>query len=71
MPSVLSVLDGIEGTDGNAPDDLYHRHLVDVYDEHGDRIRAAYTYFYHRDPLSDGFSELPVLGGTQVWPTDG
>ncbi|QDV44587.1 AIG2-like family protein [Stieleria neptunia] len=71
MPRVLSVLDDIEGTDGNSPDDLYHRHVVDVYGEKGERMGTAYTYFYHRDPLADGFSEVPVIGGIQLWPTDG
>ena len=70
IPRVLSVLDEIEGTDGNSPSDLYHRHVVDVFGEDNELTRTAHTYFYHRDPLADGFSLVPVVGGMQRWPTD-
>ncbi|PAY16854.1 hypothetical protein CKO51_24205 [Rhodopirellula sp. SM50] len=70
MPQVLSVLDDIEGTDGNSPGDLYHRHVVDVFGEDGELIGAAHTYFYHRDPLADGFSQVPIVGSMQCWPRD-
>ncbi len=64
---VLAVLDEIEGTDGNGPGDLYHRHVVDVFAGDQEVIRA-YTYFYHRDPIADGFRRVSEAGGVQVWP---
>ncbi|QEF99348.1 AIG2-like family protein [Stieleria maiorica] len=70
IPRVLSVLDDIEGTDGNSADDLYHRHLVEVRNDAGELIATAYSYFYHRDPIADGFSIVPAPGGNQSWPVE-
>ncbi|WP_182868852.1 gamma-glutamylcyclotransferase family protein [Rhodopirellula sp. JC639] len=70
MPTVLSVLDEIEGTDGNSADDLYHRHWVQVHDDAGEVIATAYSYFYHRDPIADGFFLVPTCGEKQFWPTE-
>ena len=65
MPRVLEVLDAIEGTSGNSPEDLYHRRVVDVFMADCHRNCRAYTYFYNRDPLADRFTEVPVFEGGQ------
>ena len=65
---VLDALDSIEGTDGNSPLDLYHRHMVVVHVQSGLPNQHAHSYFYHRDPISDGFKKMPIVDGFQSWP---
>lgn len=65
---VLATLDEIEGTNGNSPADLYHRRIVDVTIVSEQLRLPAYTYFYHRDPIADGFTSAPVVDGSQSWP---
>lgn len=77
---VLSALDEIEGTDGNSPSDLYHRHVVDAFrsapapadrvtgSDRETREERAYVYFYNRDPAADGFVRITPVAGWQSWP---
>ncbi|MCA9137453.1 MAG: gamma-glutamylcyclotransferase [Planctomycetales bacterium] len=68
IADVLVVLDEIEETDGNAPTDLYHRHLIEVNLQGGQGVRKAHAYFYNRDPVVDGFKQVPQVGQYQKWP---
>jgi gamma-glutamylcyclotransferase (GGCT)/AIG2-like uncharacterized protein YtfP len=68
MPRVLEVLDEIEGTEGNSPNDLYHRLDVEVKGTSGSRVSRAHTYFYNRDARLDGFSRIDPVDGCQSWP---
>lgn len=70
LEQVLPVIDAIEGTDGNRPDDLYHRFTVEAFELSGSTLGQVMTYRYVRDPLSDGFVRLsPESPGTYVaWP---
>lgn len=65
-PIVLQALDLLEGTTDNAPDDLYHRKTVEVF--RGSEAEIAYTYFYNRDPIADGFSRVRSDAGRCRWP---
>lgn len=67
MRDVLAVLDDVEGTEGNSPNDLYHRHVVDARSDRG-TIVQAYAYFYNRDPIADGFVIVPANDAAQSWP---
>ncbi|MEO1618257.1 MAG: gamma-glutamylcyclotransferase family protein [Planctomycetota bacterium] len=67
VPMTVQVLDQIEGTNGNSPTDLYHRHVVQVRTDVNEQI-SAYTYYYARDPSEDGFQPVPVQNGYQSWP---
>ncbi|MCC9603600.1 gamma-glutamylcyclotransferase [Stieleria sp. JC731] len=72
MPVVMEVLDEIEGTSANSENDLYHRHLIEALIPHhgsGKRQVSAYTYFYNRDLILDGFQPQPLIDGVQSWPT--
>lgn len=68
MAIVLTKLDEIEGTEGNSPHDLYHRREVEVCDQQGQVMQTAFTYFYNRNPLADGFERAPEVDGIQCWP---
>ena len=68
IPTVLSVLDGIEGTTDNAAGDLYHRHLVAVSAMDETSLGEAYAYFYNRDPIADGFTRVNPRDGYCCWP---
>jgi gamma-glutamylcyclotransferase (GGCT)/AIG2-like uncharacterized protein YtfP len=67
VADVLRVLDWVEGTSGNAPDDLYHRHSVQVFDLHGELLGRSYSYFFNGDPLHAGFVEVREIGGFSSW----
>ncbi|KAA5541470.1 gamma-glutamylcyclotransferase [Roseiconus nitratireducens] len=67
MDSVLRVLDQIEGTSGNQPHDLYHRHVVQVSGLDDHPLGDAYTYFYNSDPARDGFQPVAVANGCSRW----
>jgi gamma-glutamylcyclotransferase (GGCT)/AIG2-like uncharacterized protein YtfP len=68
VPRVLEVLDQIEGTHGNAPGDLYHRHRVTVFDLREGVQHHGHGYFYNLDAQANGFRPVPVLDGFQCWP---
>ncbi|MEM6471506.1 MAG: gamma-glutamylcyclotransferase family protein [Planctomycetota bacterium] len=73
IPIVLKVLDQIEGTNGNSPADLYHRHVVDTELIESNTVLRAYAYFYVGSPERDGFHRVRVTGGQssieqQSWP---
>ena len=58
VPKVLVQLDRLEGTNGNLPDDLYHRVLVPAFDLDGNPLGQAYTYHYVADPIAHGFVRI-------------
>ena len=66
---VVETLDQIECTQGNSPDDLYHRHQLDATcHKTGEQIRCV-AYFYVRNPVDDGFVKLdPDENGHVQWP---
>ncbi|MEL6109484.1 MAG: gamma-glutamylcyclotransferase family protein [Planctomycetota bacterium] len=68
MPAVLDSLDHLEGTTSNAPEDLYHRQVVDVTLVDGQSLKAS-TYFYNRDPIADGFTPVAPIDGRCRWPS--
>lgn len=67
-PTVIDALDRLEGTTSNAPDDLYHRRIVEVTLDEGQSLRAS-TYFYNRDPIADGFTRVLLIDGRCRWPS--
>lgn len=69
MSIVLARLDAIEGTNGNSPDDLYHRHVIDALIDDCEESIPAYGYFYVCDPLTDGFQRMTENdSGHVAWP---
>ena len=69
IPAVTVKLDELEGTDGNGPEDLYHRLVVDVFDFSGKLIGKASTYYFVGDPHQYGFTPVqPGSDGYVVWP---
>lgn len=69
IPSVLEVLDRVEGTNVAGQDDLYHRLVVDVWSLAGDRLGEAWIYHYATDPLTDGFELIEPTDQQWVqWP---
>lgn len=71
-PSVASVirsLDQLEGTHGNSPSDLYHRHVVETFDLNNRSCGKTNTYFYVRDPIANGFHLIePNEDDYAAWP---
>ncbi len=70
MPSVLTALDQIEGTNQADEADLYHRVIIDVFDLTDQPIGDAFSYHYASDPVIDGFALMrPTAGERYVaWP---
>ena len=81
MPQTLEILDEIEGTTDNGPQDRYHRRLseANLFAEDGSSAAAeisadvaanpirCFTYVYHWDVHEQGFSRCPVVDGFQHW----
>lgn len=65
--TVLEALDRIEGTNGNGEFDLYHRHQVEVMDRAGQSLGRAFSYFYNRDAIADGFQRITPKDGFCEW----
>ena len=76
MNEVIRSLDHLEGTQGNGPNDVYHRLHVQVFDFDLDLAEGslgdAITYLYVRDPLADGFTLMtPGSNDFVEWPKRG
>lgn len=69
LSRVLEVLDEVEGTNQPGSPDLYHRDVVEVFDETRNLLGHAFTYRYASDPIDDGFHPLePNEQGCVAWP---
>ena len=70
-PEVLWALDALEGTNGNSPQDLYHRFVTETFDVDGNALGEAYVYRFVSDPPLQGFVRIPVGSDDYVvWPAD-
>ncbi|OUT58703.1 MAG: hypothetical protein CBB71_12475 [Rhodopirellula sp. TMED11] len=80
MPQTLEILDEIEGTTDNGPQDRYQRRLSEANILNADNRSAdpvsvdpatspirCFTYLYHWDVHEQGFLCCPVVDGFQHW----
>ncbi|TWU08563.1 gamma-glutamylcyclotransferase family protein [Stieleria varia] len=69
VEAVFKTLDEIEGTEGNSPTDLYHRHEIQIHLLDDETRLFAQAYFYVKPPETDGFQRIqPDANHHVVWP---
>lgn len=72
MPTVMRVLDQIEGTNQPGNPDLYVRATLPTFDLDGSQIATAFAYHYAKSPQLDGFTKIKTAGdrpGFARWPS--
>ncbi|TWU66393.1 MULTISPECIES: gamma-glutamylcyclotransferase [Crateriforma] len=68
IDKVIHALDKVEGAEQPGSPDLYHRVIVEAYDDQGGSLGYAYTYMYANDPTEDGFQPMtPDASGKIEW----
>ncbi|MGB7346063.1 MAG: gamma-glutamylcyclotransferase family protein [Pirellulaceae bacterium] len=69
IQAVAAALDVLEDTNGNGPDDLYHRLTTEAFDLDDKSIGIAHVYHFVRDPLECGFTKImPNANNFVAWP---